>query len=141
MGAVFDLVPSHLKSLCYLGQNMHYRSEDWNGTISFWMRLDPDKDLQPGYCDPLQVTQFAWNNGSFFVDFDKDLPRDFRLGVFSDLKFWNPENIDWKSCRRKTPDGDRQEATVLAKGVDPCRVYLERHQFQKWESRPTPRFT
>ncbi len=87
---------------------MHYRSEDWSGTISFWMRLDPDKDLQPGYCDPLQVTQFAWNNGSFFVDFDKDLPRDFRLGVFSDLKFWNPENIDWE----KLPVEKRPMVTV-----------------------------
>ncbi len=96
------------KVLCYLGQNMHYRSEDWSGTISFWMRLDPDKDLQPGYCDPLQVTQFAWNNGSFFVDFDKDLPRDFRLGVFSDLKFWNPENIDWE----KLPVEKRPMVTV-----------------------------
>ncbi len=62
-----------------------------------WMRLNPDQDLKPGYCDPIQITQFAWNNGALFVDFDKDLPRDFRLGVFSDLKFWNPDNIAWEA--------------------------------------------
>lgn len=82
--------------ICYRGDAMPYREKDWAGTISFWMRLDADKDLQPGYCDPLQITQKAWNDGALFVDFDKDLPRDFRLGVFSDLKFWNPQNVAWE---------------------------------------------
>jgi hypothetical protein len=83
--------------ICYTGEAMHYQSKDWSGTVSMWMRLNPDTDLKPGYCDPLQITQFAWNNGAFFVDFDKDLPRDFRLGVFSDLKFWNPKNVTWEA--------------------------------------------
>ena len=84
------------KVLMYSGENMHYQEKDWSGTVSFWMKLDPDKDLKPGYCDPIQITDKAWNDASFFVDFDKDLPRDFRLGVFSDLSFWNPKNIDWE---------------------------------------------
>jgi hypothetical protein len=83
--------------ICYAGDVMHYQPKDWSGTVSMWMRLNPDADLKPGYCDPLQITQFAWNNGAFFVDFDKDLPRDFRLGVFSDLKIWNPQNITWEA--------------------------------------------
>ena len=82
--------------ICFAGTEMHYAEKDWSGSVSMWMRLDPDKDLLPGYCDPLQITQHAWNNGAFFVDFDKDLPRDFRLGVFSDLKHWNPEEIPWE---------------------------------------------
>ena len=82
--------------ICFAGTEMHYADEDWSGSVSMWMRLDPDKDLLPGYCDPLQITQHAWNNGAFFVDFDKDLPRDFRLGVFSDLKHWNPKEIPWE---------------------------------------------
>lgn len=82
--------------ICFAGTEMHYAEKDWSGSVSMWLRLDPDKDLLPGYCDPLQITQHAWNNGSFFVDFDKDLPRDFRLGVFSDLTHWNPENIPWE---------------------------------------------
>ncbi len=81
--------------LCYPGTAMHYAEKDWSGSVSFWMKLTPDTDLPAGYCDPLQITQKAWNDGAFFVDFDKDLPRDFRLGTFSDLLFWNPENIEW----------------------------------------------
>jgi len=82
--------------ICYKGETMPYQSKDWSGTVGFWMRLDPDKDLAPGYCDPIQITEKAWNDAAFFVDFDKDLPRDFRLGVFSDLRFWNPENVVWE---------------------------------------------
>ena len=82
--------------ICYAGEAMHYQPKDWSGSVSMWMRLNPDADLKTGYCDPLQITQFAWNNGAFFIDFDKDIPRDFRLGVFSDLKFWNPQNVAWE---------------------------------------------
>ena len=81
--------------VCFAGTAMHYAEQDWSGSVSVWLRLNPDQDLLPGYSDPLQITQFAWNNGAFFIDFDKDLPRDFRLGVFSDLKYWNPQDIPW----------------------------------------------
>ena len=61
------------------------------GTISFWLRLDPDKDLAPGFCDPMQVTDKAYNDSAIWVDFTKDdTPRHFRLGVFGSLKMWNP---------------------------------------------------
>jgi hypothetical protein len=61
------------------------------GTISFWLRLDPDKDLAPGFCDPMQVTDKAYNDSAIWVDFTKDdTPRHFRLGVFGRLKMWNP---------------------------------------------------
>lgn len=94
--------------LFFAGTEMPLATGAWSTTISFWMRLDPDKDLKPGYCDPLQVTQKAWNDAAIFVDFDKDLPRDFRLGVFSDLKAWNPENIPWE----KWPVEKRPMVTV-----------------------------
>jgi hypothetical protein len=76
------------------------------------MRLDPDKDLKPGFCDPIQITEKAWNDAAMFVDFDKDLPRDFRLGVFSDLKYWNPENTPWE----KWPVDKRPMVTVKQPG-------------------------
>lgn len=82
--------------LFYPGNEVQYAAENWDGTISFWLKLDPDEDLEPGFCDPIQITTRAWNDGSFFVDFDKELPRDFRLGVFSDLDFWNPDNRKWE---------------------------------------------
>ena len=98
--------------ICFKGEAMPYQSKDWSGTVSFWMRLDPDKDLEPGYCDPIQITQKAWNDAALFVDFDKDLPRDFRLGVFSDLRFWNPENVVWE----KWPVDKRPMVTVTKPG-------------------------
>lgn len=83
------------KVLFFQGDNFPYQVSNWSGTVSFWLRLNPDEDLLPGYCDPIQITQHGWNNGAFFVDFDRDLPRDFRLGVFSDYKVWNPTDISW----------------------------------------------
>ncbi|MCY2984957.1 MAG: hypothetical protein NTY15_15140 [Planctomycetota bacterium] len=98
--------------ICYKGEVMPYQSKDWSGTVGFWMRLDPDKDLEPGHCDPIQITDKAWNDAALFVDFDKDLPRDFRLGVFSDLRFWNPENVAWE----KLPIEKRPMVTLKKPG-------------------------
>ncbi len=64
------------------------------GTISFWLRLDPDKDLAPGFCDPIQVTDKAYNDSAIWVDFTKDdVPRHFRLGAFGRLKSWNSSDL------------------------------------------------
>ncbi len=70
-----------------------YSSDDWSGTISFWLSLDPAEDLEPGFCDPIQITDSAYNDAAVWVDFTRDNPRQFRLGVFGDLTAWNPENI------------------------------------------------
>ena len=73
--------------------NVVFNKENWAGTISVWLRLDPENDLDPGYTDPIQLTPRKWNDAAFFVDFDKGGdPRDFRLGAFADLGVWNPEN-------------------------------------------------
>lgn len=74
-------------------KNMPYRDKDWSGTVSFWLSLDPDKDLEPGYCDPIQITDKKWDDSAFFVDFTKDdKPRHFRLGAYADFKLWNPKS-------------------------------------------------
>lgn len=74
-------------------KNLAYRAKDWSGTVSFWLSLDPDKDLEPGYCDPIQITDKKWDDAAFFVDFTKDdKPRHFRLGAYADFKVWNPKN-------------------------------------------------
>ncbi len=81
--------------------NVAYRKEDWSGTVSLWLRLDPKEDLDPGYTDPFQITTRAWNDAALFVDFDQQGdPRDFRLGVFPDLRVWNPENADVPEDKR-----------------------------------------
>ena len=74
-------------------QNVGYSSESWSGAISFWLQLDPAEDLEPGYCDPIQITDVNYNDASLWVDFTKENPRDFRLGVIGDLKQWNPDNL------------------------------------------------
>jgi len=76
------------------GKNVEFDPRNWSGTVSFWLKLDPDKDLEPGFCDPIQITDDAYNDSAIWVDFTKDdKPRHFRLGVFGDLKAWNPENL------------------------------------------------
>lgn len=79
-------------------RNVAYRSNHWSGTVSFWLRVSPDADLAPDYCDPLQITPRNWNDASFFTDFTKDeKPRHFRLGALADLPVWNPKKRDWDS--------------------------------------------
>ena len=69
--------------------NTNYRPRNWTGTISFWLNLSPDTDLEPGYTDPLQITDKAYNNTAIWVDFTRDdKPRRFRLGVFGDSVAW-----------------------------------------------------
>jgi hypothetical protein len=74
--------------------NLPYGTHDWEGTVSFWLNLSPDRDLEPGYCDPIQLTDKEFNNAAIWTDFTRDdKPRRFRLGVFGDLAAWNPNNI------------------------------------------------
>ncbi|MEM7476342.1 MAG: family 16 glycoside hydrolase [Planctomycetota bacterium] len=80
----------------YEGNEVDYREENWSGSVSLWMKVDPDQDLEPGFVDPLQITAKKWNDASIFIDFDKKLPRDFRLGVFPDYDFWNPNDTPWE---------------------------------------------
>ncbi len=73
--------------------NVAYSSEDWNGTVSFWLSLDPATDLEPGFCDPSQITDAAYNDAAIWVFFTGENPRQFRLGVFGDLDVWNPDGL------------------------------------------------
>lgn len=72
-------------------KNIAYSTTDWSGAISFWLNLDPNTDLKPGYCDPIQITDVSYNDAAIWVDFTKDdSPRNFRLGVIGDRDSWNP---------------------------------------------------
>lgn len=73
-------------------RNVAYSATEWSGSLSFWLQLDPVSDLEPGFCDPIQITDSAYNDAAIWVDFTKDNPRDFRLGIIGDLKSWNPDN-------------------------------------------------
>ena len=78
-------------------RNIDYRKSGWSGTVSFWLSVDPAADLAMGFCDPLQITTKAWNDAAFFVEFEKrtnDIP--FRIGAYSDIPVWNPNNRKWE---------------------------------------------
>jgi hypothetical protein len=96
-------------SLFFRGQrNMPYRASDWDGTVSFWLRVDPEAELETGFCDPVQITPRAWNDAAFFVEFEKragSIP--FRLGSYADLDVWNP-------AKRKFDDIPMEERPLVS---------------------------
>jgi hypothetical protein len=78
-------------------KNLEYKPRDWSGTASFWLSVDPNVDMGTWYCDPIQITDKTWNDACLFVDFSKDeRPKLFRLGVFADMKVWNPAGKDFE---------------------------------------------
>lgn len=82
--------------------NLGFQPKNWSGSASFWMKLDPDKDLEPGYCDPLQFVAQAWGEGNMFVEFSKDhTPRHFRYAIMAITKLWNPANEKWEAMSRR----------------------------------------
>ncbi len=86
-----------------LPQNFEYRTSDWSGTISFWLKVTPDEDLRPGFTDPIQLTPRSALDGCLWVDFSLDAHRIFRMGAFPDKKYWNPEN----KPNKEIPDTER----------------------------------
>jgi len=73
--------------------NIVYDSNNWSGSISFWLSLDPATDLEPGFTDPIQITDTRWNDASIWVDFTKANPRDFRLGIIGDMATWSQDTV------------------------------------------------
>lgn len=78
-------------------ENMAYREKDWEGTVSFWLKLSPVEQLETGFCDPVQITPRAWNDAAFFVEFEKrGESAPFRLGAYANYRVWNPTDRKWK---------------------------------------------
>jgi hypothetical protein len=93
--------------------NMPYQPNGpWSGSISYFLKVDPSRDLPSDFVDPLQITEKAWNDAAFWNDFTKDdRPRKFRLGVLPDLKTWNPKgDIDFD----KMPDAEKPAVVVAS---------------------------
>lgn len=81
----------------YSGVNvLGYNDKSWSATVSVWLRLTPDEDLEPGYCDPVQITGDDSKKGYIFLEFSKDeTPRFFRYAVRPLFHIWNPTNVQW----------------------------------------------
>lgn len=74
-------------------KNVPYATKDFSGTLSFWLKLDPQKIPQT-YTDPIQLTDKDYSNSAIWVDFTKnDTPSDFRLGIYGDQKVWDKKNL------------------------------------------------
>lgn len=75
---------------------LNYNDKDWSATVSIWLRLDPDKDLEPGYCDPVQIVGNDSKKGFIFLEWSKDeTPRFFRFAIRPLFHIWNPTNVQW----------------------------------------------
>ena len=75
---------------------LNYNDKNWSASVSVWLRLDPDKDLEPGYCDPVQITGDDSKKGYIFLEWSKDeTPRFFRFAVRPLFHIWNPTGIQW----------------------------------------------
>ena len=78
-------------------KSLAYGTTDWSATVSVWLRLDPDKDLEPGYCDPVQIIGDDVKKGFIFLEWSKDhSPRHFRFAVRPLYHLWNPDAVGWE---------------------------------------------
>jgi hypothetical protein len=78
------------------GGVLGYNDKSWSTTVSVWLRLDPDKDLEPGYCDPVQIVGDDGKKGFIFLEWSKDeTPRYFRYAIRPLFEIWNPTNVAW----------------------------------------------
>ncbi|MEL6988053.1 MAG: LamG-like jellyroll fold domain-containing protein [Bacteroidota bacterium] len=73
--------------------NVAYNSENWSGSISFWLNVDPAKELG-WYTDPIQITDVNFNDASIWVDFTDHEPPHFRLGVIGDKSAWSLDTLE-----------------------------------------------
>lgn len=93
-GDAFEFGNKSSKVLFYKSKdNIAYNPQNWSGTISFWLSLDPSTDIE-GYTDPIQITDASYNDASIWVDFTDHDPADFRLGVIGDKNAWTLDTLN-----------------------------------------------
>lgn len=75
---------------------LNYNEKNWSASVSVWLRLDPDKDLEPGYCDPVQIVGGDSKKGFIFLEWSRDeTPRLFRYAIRPLFHIWNPDDVAW----------------------------------------------
>lgn len=68
--------------------NFPFSKTSFSGAVSFWMGVDPSKDLDANFPEPFHIGKksgksFSWDDAVIFVDFTKP-PRQLRFGCYSD---------------------------------------------------------
>jgi len=78
------------------GGVLGYNAKSWSASVSVWLRSNPDQDLEPGYCDPIQIIGNDNKKGFIFLEWSKDeTPRYFRYAIRPLFHIWNPNNVQW----------------------------------------------
>ena len=76
-------------------KNVNFQPQNWSGTISFWLKVDPDQDLSKSYVDPIQITETGHRDAAIWADFTPtNKKRMFRLGVSGDEIYWSSDDKD-----------------------------------------------
>jgi hypothetical protein len=74
-----------------------YNDKEWSTSVSLWLKLTPDEDLEPGYCDPIQIVGDDTKKGFIFLEWSKDhSPRYFRYAIRPRIELWDPEGLGWE---------------------------------------------
>lgn len=75
-----------------------------SGTVSVWLRTNPDEDIPRAFCDPIMFISDNHRDGFMFLEWSKDhTPRKFRYAILPEYARWNEEDRDWESF----PDDQR----------------------------------
>lgn len=82
----------------YRGEGvLGYNDKEWSASVSLWLKLSPDEDLEPGYCDPIQIVGDDTKKGFIFLEWSKDHnPRYFRYAIRPRIELWDPEGLGWE---------------------------------------------
>ncbi len=76
---------------------LDYERHSWSGSVSLWLRISPDEDLEPGYCDPVMLVGSSGSQGFIFLEWSADhRPRKFRYAVRPKNEIWNPLGLGWE---------------------------------------------
>jgi lysophospholipase L1-like esterase len=77
-----DVLPRNGRIFYPAKGNIAFKKGGWGGSVSLWLKTDPDTLLKTKFCDPVQITQKGANNGGIWCDFNDQKPRDLRMGTF-----------------------------------------------------------
>lgn len=75
---------------------LNYSIGSWSGTVSVWLRVNPDEDIPAGYSDPIMVTADDMKSGFMFLEWSPDVPRRFRFAILPRQELWNPSGAGWE---------------------------------------------
>ena len=95
-GAVHFTKKNNFRPVFKDAGTLGYNDQNWSASVAVWLRLDPNQDLEPGYCDPVQIVGDDTKKGYIFLEWSKDeTPRFFRYAIRPLFHIWNPNNVQW----------------------------------------------